>query len=73
MTYTFKLRGKTYSAPSIAEASAIYGKLRDDSGEGCSTFPTPVLRSEQGSCGKFSYNGRLWNGETIVYDNRIEA
>ena len=60
MSFTFKLRGKTYTAPSIAEASALYSKLRDESGEGCSTFPMPALRGPQGPLGTLAYNGKVY-------------
>lgn len=45
-------------ASNAAEASAIYCKLRDESGEGASTWPD----------GKFgnlhiSYNGKVWTGK----------
>jgi hypothetical protein len=78
MAFTFKLRGKTFTSTSIAEASALYGRLRDESGEGNSTFPKPALRGPQGPLGKFSYNGRVWadardGGQVLIYDNRLEA
>ena len=46
MAFTFELRpAEAATSPSIAEASALYGRLRDESGEGCnSTFPKPALR-----------------------------
>ena len=75
MAFSFKLRGEVHGAASVAEASQLYGRLRDESGEGCSTFPTPALRGPQGMLGKFSYNGRVWatardGSRVLVYDNR---
>jgi hypothetical protein len=48
---------------SLAEASRIYGELRDDSGEGASTFP-------DGRVGHYriSYNGRVWDGKIVVQE-----
>jgi hypothetical protein len=45
-------------ASDAAEASAIYCKLRDESGEGASTWPN-------GRFGKYhiSYNGKVWSGK----------
>jgi hypothetical protein len=77
MTFTFQLRGKTYPAPTMPELSALYSFLRDASCEGNSTFPKPTVRGgcdgPRGIIGKFSYNGRIWKGETLVYDNRVEV
>lgn len=52
---------RAYDVASLEEASRVYQRLRDDSGEGQSTWP-------QGRVGKFtiSYNGRVWRGETLV-------
>jgi len=46
---------------SLSEASVIYQRERDASGEGCSTFP-------RGRVGKhtISYNGRVWLGDVVV-------
>ena len=73
MSFSFKLRGKTHSAPSIAEASALYCKLRDESGEGASTFPMPALRGPQGHFGKLAYNGKVYcegrdGSRVLVFD-----
>lgn len=57
--------GKLFSVPveSLAEASRIYRDLRDESFEGASTWPN-------GKVGKLkvSYNGRIWDGDVVVYD-----
>jgi hypothetical protein len=77
MAFTFKLRGKTYSAETLAEVSKLYSFMRDESCEGNSKFPKPTVRGPSGIIGSFSYNGRIWDGKptdnnrTIVYDNRI--
>ena len=48
---------------SLAEASRVYGRVRDESGEGSSTFPA-------GRVGKLriSYNGRVWDGDRVVQE-----
>jgi len=73
MTFSFKMRGTTFTAPTLAELSAQYCKVRDDSGEGNSTFPKPTVRRCGKAFGTFSYNGRVWNGGVMVYDNRVEV
>jgi hypothetical protein len=54
-------RRLTQPVASLSEAINIYNDLRDQSGEGGSTFPT-------GSVGRYkiSYNGRLWDGDNPV-------
>ena len=69
--------------------SECYCEIRDESGEGCSTF-RPVNVYEAGTTkiiGSISYNGRIWDKPTrkglsipsclddskIIYDNRVEA
>ena len=78
MTLTIGRRLRARVA-TFAEASRIYSQLRDESGEGGSTFPTGRLTS--GKAKYFvSYNGRIWSGDprgphsqhTLVFDNRIE-
>ena len=79
MTLTIGRRLRT-SVATFEEASQIYSKLRDERGEGGSTFPTGRLTS--GKTKYFvSYNGRIWSGDprgphnqhTLVYDNRLEV
>lgn len=79
MTYTFKLRGKTYTATTLAGISAIYCLLRDESGEGGSTFPSPSIKQNGKITCRFSYNGRIWPladwtaDLQPIYDNRKAA
>lgn len=50
---------------SLAEASAIYQRLRDESGEGASTFPFGKVHDAGGGANYvISYNGRVWRGGT---------
>ena len=55
--------GKRHSieVTTTAEAQQHYCRLRDESGEGASTFP-------DGRVGKYriSYNGRVWDGNTAI-------
>lgn len=63
----FRLRGRTYRGSSLAELSATYSRLRDDSGEGQSTWPFPDVYDEGQSVdedllvGRLSYNGKVWD------------
>lgn len=45
---------------SIAEASAIYARMRDASGEGGSTFPPGAIFIEGIETHRISYNARVW-------------
>lgn len=47
----------------LKAASAAYCRLRDESGEGASTFP-------QGKAAiyRISYNGRVWLGDHVVQE-----
>jgi hypothetical protein len=61
-------RRATLAVSSIAQASAEYSRLRDESGEGASTFPNGSLLID----GKFyciSYNGKVWKNETWRTDS----
>lgn len=59
--FTFNLFGKTYEAATLADASAKFSALRDKSGRGASSMPTPILFRDGELFGYFSYNGRVWN------------
>src|SRR3546814_12578384 len=50
---------------SLAQASQVYGRLRDESGEGASTFPDGKITGA-GAALRVSYNGRIWQGENPV-------
>ncbi len=58
--FTFLIRGKIYGAASFDEARHLFNNLRDESGEGASTWITPALYREGKVIGWFSYNGRVW-------------
>ena len=46
----------------------------DASGEGASTFPLGrVIANGRGREYTVSYNGRVWDGDRLVYDPRKEA
>jgi hypothetical protein len=49
----------------LEEASRVYQRLRDDSGEGYSTFPDGRV-----SPGNYhvSYNGRVWLSEKLLLE-----
>lgn len=78
MSFTFTLRKTTHKAETLKELSEIYSRVRDESGEGNSTFPKPTVRNGKSIIGVFSYNGRIWSGDSapgsvLIYDNRVEA
>ena len=52
--------GKRYTGEvaDFAEASAVYCRVRKESGEGGSTFPTGSLPGHY-----VSYNGKVWAGK----------
>ena len=54
---------------SLAEASAAYCAVRDESGEGSSTFPNGIVIVDGGAQRLVvSYNGKIWaNGHQCVY------
>lgn len=52
---------------SLAEASKYYLDVQDQSGEGASTFKDGKIVDGRKKL-RVSYNGRVWDGETIVFD-----
>lgn len=50
---------------SIAEAQRRYCQMRDESGEGASTFPQGTLIDGKVKH-RISYNGRVWVGDKAV-------
>lgn len=79
--YTATIRGTTF-AGSLADLSTAYSRLRDQSGEGASTFPTATVLDERNhTAGFIGYNGRIWADHpadwnpnaTPIYDNRVEG
>ena len=53
---------------SVREAQAEYVRLRDESGEGCSTFPHGKIWEVFGPRIRISYNGRLWLNDKPIYE-----
>jgi hypothetical protein len=45
---------------SLEEASDFYCNLRDQSGEGSSTFPIGKIKKIKNVIAEVSYNGRIW-------------
>lgn len=58
--FTFTLFKKSYSVPSLADASAAFNAARDKSGKGMRTMPLPVITTPEGGELHFSYNGKVW-------------
>ncbi|HKX46271.1 MAG TPA: hypothetical protein VJP77_06180 [Planctomycetota bacterium] len=51
----------------LADASAIYQRLRDEAGHGASTMPRGRVYRDGKLVAEVSFNGRLWRGKTCVY------
>lgn len=60
MTMTIKIKGKTHEVKGLADASALYCQIRDESGEGGSTFRPAVVRQNGKGIARISYNGNVW-------------
>lgn len=60
---TLTIGRKHFIATDLTDASRIYQRERDDSGQGSGTFP-------DGRVGKYriSYNGRVWHGKRLVQE-----
>lgn len=78
MTYRFRIQNKDYTGATLADVSATYSRLRDESGEGASTFPEARVSDAAGKIiGYVSYNGRIWARTLphqiaeLLYDNRV--
>ncbi|NNM62422.1 MAG: hypothetical protein HKM03_09655 [Steroidobacteraceae bacterium] len=54
-------RRMTVNVADLPSASREYQRLRDESGEGGSTFPDGVVKGNSGTY-RISYNGRVWLG-----------
>ena len=52
----------------LAEASALYQRLRDESGHGASTMPRGRVYRDGKLYAEVSYNGRVWQGDACVFD-----
>jgi hypothetical protein len=62
-------RRATMTVKDLREASAVYQQLRDESGEGCSTFPDGFVTRDQ-AVYRISYNGRVWLGSKAYAGQR---
>lgn len=60
-------RRLTAEVETYRDAADLYRKFRDDSGEGASTFPHGTIRAGRLTVATVSYNGRVWEGEQLVY------
>lgn len=80
MALTFKIRSQSFTAATLKEASEIYCRERDDSGEGASTFsPANVRDGGKKMVAHISYNGKVWKSPhlgidgTLLYNPYAEA
>ena len=60
-------RRHTTSVQDLSQASAIYAMLRNESGEGASTFPNGKITDGKKTY-RVSYNGRVWDKEVCVFE-----
>jgi hypothetical protein len=81
--FTATIRLIPYKTETLKELSEIYCRVRDETGEGQSTFGPVNVRGPNGTLiGHISYNGRVWDipkGQptsvrgNLLYDNSVEA
>ncbi len=64
MSFCAKIRSVTHKAETLKELSEAYCRVRDDSGEGMSTFRNAIVKQNGKVVGYISYNGRIWPGTT---------
>lgn len=50
----------------FSQGYEAYAKVRDESGEGASTFPDGELLGQRHY--RISYNGKVWDGDECVYN-----
>lgn len=60
--WVLQIGDRAYPVRSVEHASWLYGKLRDASGEGYSTWPEGFLRKDRRVLYRISYNGNVWKG-----------
>ena len=60
--WVLQIGDKAYPVRSVEHASWLYGKLRDASEQGYSTWPEGVLRKDRRLLYRISYNGNVWKG-----------
>jgi hypothetical protein len=58
-------RRMTLEVADLPAASREYQRIRDESGEGGSTFPEGIVKGGSGTY-RISYNGRVWLGRKYV-------
>jgi hypothetical protein len=85
MAYTAKIRGNIIVSDELSVISKAYCRIRDESGEGGSTFRPVNVKQDGKVIGSISYNGRIWSQSvaekkasvsggdisTLIYENRI--
>lgn len=53
-------QASTHEVADLAEASKLYGQVRDEADEGASTFPNGIVKEDGKQVAHISYNGRVW-------------
>lgn len=52
----------------LEDASKVYCQVRDESGEGASTFPDGLVFGSNSLAYTISYNGKVWLRDEVVYN-----
>lgn len=68
--YVFRIRTDIHGAETCEEARNLFNTLRDESGEGASTWPSPPLYRDGKIIGWFSYNGRIWANKEYNHNDQ---
>lgn len=79
MSMKLKMLGRVYPVADYAEASAIYCRARDASGQGQSTFRSAAIYVRDAQVAYVAYNGRVfagtaqaWTSATpLLFDSRL--
>ena len=61
MSLQLKIGNKSFTISSFSDASSVYSRMRDKSGQGASSFPKGELFQNGKRVGYISYNGRIWD------------
>ena len=58
----------SFTVADLRDASRVFGRERDDSGEGYSTWPDGYVWTKGKRTHRVSYNGRVWKGAVVVQE-----
>jgi hypothetical protein len=66
-THTLRIGHDRFEVDSLTHASILFQELRDASGCGASQWPEGSVEVD-GVTYRISYNGRIWEGKTLVME-----